>query len=188
MASFKESLKTDRKLWISLIIVALIIVGIVGQWVEKGFIGEGVSAIEVTQINADPRTPEQKKADELKAKIEQERKEAAEKREQELKEAQEKREQARQEALRHQEEARNAIIERGANAAVLQNKFYDDGLNIKVVVSSGGNQNLTLTFSLFNEVWVHKFKQGSLFQEIIDKGFRKVIMTDGFEKSWWWDL
>jgi hypothetical protein len=54
-------------------------------------------------------------------------------------------------------------------------------MDIKVSVSGQHNERLKLTFVLFNDVWMHNFKKGSLIDEIRGKGFKRVDLSDGYD-------
>jgi hypothetical protein len=84
------------------------------------------------------------------------------------------------------EQRQVGAVTRQAYAQVLQNKFYDDGLNIKVRTSGPDTTVLTMTFVLFDEVWVHNFQKGDLLDEVGRQGFKKVVVNDGYTKSWSW--
>ena len=82
---------------------------------------------------------------------------------------------------RAREEFLAAVGERKAYASQLRDHFLDQGMDIKVSVSGKHNERLKLTFVLFNDVWMHNFKKGSLIDEIRGKGFRRVDLSDGYE-------
>jgi hypothetical protein len=84
------------------------------------------------------------------------------------------------------EQRKVGAVSRQAYAQVLQNKFYDDGLNIKVRGSGPETTVLTMTFVLFDEVWVHNFQKGDLLEEVGRQGFKKVVVSDGYTRSWSW--
>jgi len=66
-------------------------------------------------------------------------------------------------------------------AAALREKFLDDGLDIKVSVSGDHAERLDLHYVLFNDVWLHKFRKGSLIQEIWMLGFTRIDFRDGYD-------
>jgi hypothetical protein len=43
-----------------------------------------------------------------------------------------------------------------------------------------------MTFVLFDEVWVHNFQKGDLLEEVGRQGFKKVVVSDGYTRSWSW--
>lgn len=63
----------------------------------------------------------------------------------------------------------------------LRTHFLDQSMDIKVSVSGRHNERLKLTFVLFNDVWMHNFKKGSLIDEIRGKGFKRVDLSDGYD-------
>ena len=63
---------------------------------------------------------------------------------------------------------------------LLRQKFLDKGLNIKVKVSGKYNENITLSYVLFDEVWFHKFNKEYLFDDLNKNwGYKKVTLSDG---------
>jgi hypothetical protein len=87
-----------------------------------------------------------------------------------------------EERTRPQREAKQAR-ERAAseNGQILRTKFLDDGLDIKVQVKGQEAERLDLHFVLFNDVWTHNFKKGSLMGEIQRMGFKRVDFRDGYD-------
>jgi hypothetical protein len=83
-------------------------------------------------------------------------------------------------ARRAREEFIAKSDERSLYAGELRNHFLDQSLDIKVSVSGKHDERLKLTYVLFNDVWLHNFKKGSLIDEIRGKGFRRVDLTDGY--------
>lgn len=79
----------------------------------------------------------------------------------------------------------NQIIERKDYETTLRNNFLDNNLNIKVKVSGKDNTKITLTYSLFNEVWFRKFQTEGHFDKLAQKGFKKIILTDNYEYNQW---
>ena len=62
----------------------------------------------------------------------------------------------------------------------LRTIFLDQERDIKVTVKGSFNEILHLQYVLFNDVWFHKFETGGLFDVWRELGFRKVILTDGY--------
>ena len=84
------------------------------------------------------------------------------------------------------ENRRMAGVTRRLYAKLLQDKFYEDGLNITVRTSGPDATVLQMTFVLFDEVWIHHFQKGDLLDEIEKRGFKRIIAADGYGKSWVW--
>jgi hypothetical protein len=78
-------------------------------------------------------------------------------------------------------EKANAARLRIAYAKKLREKFLDDGMDIKVSTEGKDKDTLHLKYSLFNDVWVHKFVKGSLNEEIGRVGFELVFFDDGYD-------
>jgi hypothetical protein len=87
---------------------------------------------------------------------------------------------ARAKASAERQEHQAGIGARKAYAQTLREHFLDKGLDIKVHASGAAADRLTMTFVLFNDVWVHNFLKGDLLREIWSQGFRTVYMEDGF--------
>lgn len=85
-------------------------------------------------------------------------------------------------------EATAAADERKRYASQLREHFLDQQLDIKVFASGSDNKQLLLRFVLFNDVWLHNFKKGSLLDEIKSKGFKRVELTDGYDWGYYFDL
>lgn len=68
--------------------------------------------------------------------------------------------------------------------------FLDNGFDVKVRVLGKARDKLKMTFVLFDRAWVHKITQGqsmkygSFLANLQEKGFKKVIFSDGFHKSY----
>ena len=72
---------------------------------------------------------------------------------------------------------------RAQYAKRLRNWCLDRGLDIKVWVSGPNNTYLHLKYVLFDDVWVHKFRKGEIFDidEIHSLGFKRVYFTNGYD-------
>lgn len=67
----------------------------------------------------------------------------------------------------------------------LQNAFLDNNLNIKVLVTGKNNTTLKLKYILFNDVWFRKFEKEGYFEKFANQGFKKIILTDGYDYEKW---
>ncbi len=94
-----------------------------------------------------------------------------------------KKELARARATAANQEHQAGIGARKEYAKSLREHFLDQNLDIKVRVSGAAADRLTMTFVLFNDVWVHNFMKGALMQEIWSKGFHAVYMENGYDYS-----
>ena len=63
----------------------------------------------------------------------------------------------------------------------LRNGFLDDGEDIKVSVSGKNNTIITLKYPLFNDVWFRRYEKTGIFKSMHEKGFKKVVLTDGYD-------
>jgi hypothetical protein len=84
------------------------------------------------------------------------------------------------------ENRRASAVTRRLYANLLQDKFYEDELNITVRTSGPDATVLQMTFVLFDEVWMHDFQKGDLLDEIEKRGFKRIVAGDGYGKSWVW--
>jgi len=87
-----------------------------------------------------------------------------------------------------QEEKAKSVL-RASYQNTLRGHFLDQNLDIKVRVHGPNNKYLTLTFVLFNDVWVHNFQKGELIKEVKALGFEKIYFKDGYDYSMYiyWD-
>jgi len=68
-------------------------------------------------------------------------------------------------------------------AVILREHFLDKNMDVKVWITGKDNKYLHMQFVLFDDVWVHNFKEGDLIQEIRKLEFERVYFTDGFGYS-----
>lgn len=63
---------------------------------------------------------------------------------------------------------------------ILREKFLDKGLNINVRVSGKYNENLTLSYGLFDEVWFHNFNKDYTFDDLHKNwGYKTITLSNG---------
>lgn len=62
-----------------------------------------------------------------------------------------------------------------------ENNLLDNGLNMKVSVSGKENRNIKITYILFNDVWRRKFETEGYLQQLNDRGFKKITLSDGYD-------
>lgn len=87
-------------------------------------------------------------------------------------------EESKKAALANEADKRQARL---AYPEVLREQFLDKGFDIKVSVSGNNATDLNLTYSLFNDVWVHNFRKGGLADQVHDLGFKRVHFSDGYQ-------
>ena len=92
-------------------------------------------------------------------------------------------EQKAKDAAAAKEQAGHASEARRAYRNALRERFLDQGFDIKVATSGKNHTHLDLQFSLFNDVWVHRFQKGDLIKEIHALGFTRIRFQDGFDYS-----
>ncbi len=122
----------------------------------------------------------------IQNKIKAEKAEAAAKVEREAKLAKIEADKARREA-----EKRRVEYERSTRvqyAKLLRNSYLDLGLDIKVRVSGKNKDRLTLTYVLFNDVWVRKLQTNGNPEEWHSMGFNRIDIKDGYDyyRYWTW--
>lgn len=62
-----------------------------------------------------------------------------------------------------------------------QNKLLDKELNIKVKVFGKDNKKIKLTYVLFTDVWFRKFETEGYFDDLHQRGFTHIELTDGYD-------
>lgn len=69
-------------------------------------------------------------------------------------------------------------------AAILRNNFLDKGMNVKVVVSGKDSKRISMSYALFDAVWMRKlerdYKEGKngLLNEIRGYDFKEVCLRN----------
>lgn len=81
-------------------------------------------------------------------------------------------------------EAKTAAEESAARKTFekdFENNLLDNGLNMKVAVSGKENRHIKITYILFNDVWRRKFETEGYLQQLNDRGFKKITLSDGYD-------
>lgn len=73
-------------------------------------------------------------------------------------------------------------------AELLQTHYLDEGINMKIRVSGRDSNTIKLTWVLVDEVFVHHYGKGEDLQVLRELGFTKVLLSDGYTKTWTFDL
>jgi hypothetical protein len=95
-------------------------------------------------------------------------------------------EKARKEKALAEEKARKEKIDRAARKAyakILREHFLDQSMDIKVWVHGAKSQYITLQWALIGDVFMHKFRKGSLCAEMREMGFKRIYLKDGYNYS-----
>ena len=79
------------------------------------------------------------------------------------------------------ETAINESKERKQFETDFRNKLLDNGMDIKVLVYGKENKKIKLTYVLFNDVWFRKFETLGYFDQIHERGFTHIELSDGFD-------
>jgi hypothetical protein len=95
------------------------------------------------------------------------------------------------EQKRQQVESRKVLREAGAAsrkamAERMRTSFLDGGLDIKVKTSGRHAERITFEYALFNDVWSHRFQKDGVLTQLVDAGFERVDMTDGYDWHVYW--
>jgi hypothetical protein len=69
----------------------------------------------------------------------------------------------------------------------IRNYYLDNGLDIKVKLYGKNDENIKFTYILFNDVWTHKFSKARNVEFLMDIGFKKITLTDGYDYSVYWE-
>jgi hypothetical protein len=81
------------------------------------------------------------------------------------------------------------IATREVFARQLEKNYLDQGLDVYVSLHGQDNTTLKLKFVLFSRPLVHKFTNDAGAMAALRKaGFKKVILTDGYNQTWTLDL
>ena len=74
-------------------------------------------------------------------------------------------------------------------AEQLEAKYLDAGLDVHVGVWRRGNRVLTITYALLGRPTAWEFsKDADLHVKLRARGFRQVVLSDGYNESYSWDL
>lgn len=89
-------------------------------------------------------------------------------------------------AERAQEAATIALRRKFASA--YENELLDKGFNVDVTTEGRNATTLRLKWILVSKVIAHQFDKGGVVPEMRKLGFKKFILTDGYDETWTWDL
>lgn len=84
------------------------------------------------------------------------------------------------------EEAMRGFNNRKQYGKDFENLLLDKGLNIKVSVSGKDNKKITLKYIRFDEVWRRQFETLGYFDQLHEKGFDEICLTDGYDYHECW--
>jgi hypothetical protein len=96
----------------------------------------------------------------------------------------------RTEARRKKEAERHAsIIIRKEYAKKYESSLLDKNMNVTVTTQGRDATTLRLEYILVSKVWAHQLsKEQELFDTLKSLGFKKFILTDGYDEEWYWTL
>jgi hypothetical protein len=68
-----------------------------------------------------------------------------------------------------------------------ENGLLDDGMDARVTTSGKGNVILNIQYIMVNKVWAYKLNKDEAFNRSLgEMGFKKVVLTDGYDENWNW--
>jgi hypothetical protein len=81
------------------------------------------------------------------------------------------------------------IALRDAAAKKMEETFLDGGYNVDVNATGADHTTLRIKYVLASKVFVHQMeKVPDFFENARKLGFKKVVLTDGYDSSWTWTL
>ena len=70
-----------------------------------------------------------------------------------------------------------------------ESHLLDNNMNADVTVGGADATTLTVKWALVSKVLAHKLSQDpALFEKLRGMGFKKFVITDGYDDTWYWDL
>ena len=86
-------------------------------------------------------------------------------------------------------EAATQALARSLFAKELENHYLDKGINADVTTSGPDKANLHIKWALVSKVAAHQLgKNGEFWKSMRQLGFKKVILTDGYDESFSWTV
>lgn len=85
-------------------------------------------------------------------------------------------------------EAKLKIVSRKDYAKKLEQGFIEQRMNADVTATGKENQVLSIKYALASKVMAHDLTTSGLIGKAKTQGFRKVVLTDGYNFNWEWDL
>lgn len=80
-------------------------------------------------------------------------------------------------------------LARASFAKDLENSYLDKGINADVTVSGPAKTNLRIKWALVSKVAAHQLdKNDQFWSNVQEMGFKKVILTDGYDESFSWTV
>ena len=80
-------------------------------------------------------------------------------------------------------------LARASFAKDLENSYLDKGINADVTVSGPAKTNLRIKWALVSKVAAHQLdKNDQFWTNVQEMGFKKVILTDGYDESFSWTV
>jgi hypothetical protein len=74
-------------------------------------------------------------------------------------------------------------------ATMYENRFLDQGIDMRIKLSGKRKENIRFTYVLIGRPFLHKLeKETTLFNDLRKAGFSKATFGDGYNESWSYDL
>lgn len=84
--------------------------------------------------------------------------------------------------------AATRLEKRKSFASKLEESFLEKRMDTDVTASGPRNTVLRIKWVLASKVTANDLRKSGLIDEAEKAGFKKVILTDGYDSQWWWDL
>jgi hypothetical protein len=95
-------------------------------------------------------------------------------------------------ARQEKEDSESKEVAREAYARIMQANLLDNNMDADVKVIGSHHTTLELTWVLATKLFAHKISEGEEFQQNFQDmralGFKKFVVTDGYDRSWAWEL
>lgn len=82
--------------------------------------------------------------------------------------------------------AETAARKQGADS--VERGLLSQGYDATVTVSGPENRTIKITYILMNRPTVYQLVEAGFLDQLRDQGFRKVIFSDGYDSTWWYNL
>jgi hypothetical protein len=84
------------------------------------------------------------------------------------------------------ESLREPIEKRIKAAEGLREIYLDGGQDVKVSLTGKNKEVITLSYVLISDVWSHRMHKEGNIDALLELGFKKVILTDGYDYRMVW--
>ena len=82
-----------------------------------------------------------------------------------------------------------AIKQRGDYAAEFERELLSKGMDVDITASGPEKKTIKIKYILINKPFVYKMTiEGKMMERLDGMGFTKAILTDGYDKTWDFDI